>query len=290
MDLAGEEALAALEARVRSINAAAALVRTQQCRVDLARVLHCGAFSSARAAEAAAAAAAADERKPDFGSSGQAAPAAHSASHTEMCGAVGAAAAGECSHVDEAAAGSGYIRGAAGPPAAGGASGEGPRAAAAGNDATSHHRAAHTANGLHQAEAVGQQHAAGAPDIATGTASAGDWLARRSDQGGSAGTADQAGDSEQSGGHGAAGSCAADSGAAEAHGAARHVHDSGFATVSVRLDRDLRLDRSGLWYSDLGDAVFLGPLVPLTSAKQSLLMNVCLPCYPCSRCEHCHDD
>ena len=212
VDLAGEQELAALEARIRGINGAAALVRTQRSRVDLARVLHCGAFSSARATETAATAA--DER-----GYGQAAPAACSASHPGEHGAGGAADGGEISHMTEAAAAaSGHSHAAA----AGAAGWDGRRAAPAGNDASSHQRAAPAANGVHPAQAAAQQHAAGVRDCGLGTSSRSEY------------------------GHRSSGSGAAGSGSAEANGAARHVHDSGFATVSVRLSKDLCLTRFGL--------------------------------------------
>ncbi|KAK9839865.1 hypothetical protein WJX81_007319 [Elliptochloris bilobata] len=50
VDQASEGVLTELEARIRGINAAAALVRTQRCRVDLARVLHGFATVSVRLA------------------------------------------------------------------------------------------------------------------------------------------------------------------------------------------------------------------------------------------------
>ena len=239
MDLASEQELAALEARIRGINAAAALVRTQRSRVDLARVLHCGAFSSAHTAEAAAAAA--DEHRH-----GHAAPAACSASHTGVHGVGGAAGGSEFSHVAEAAAGSGHSRAAAAASAAGAVCRDKIHAAPIGNDASSRFRAAPTANGVHPTEAAAQRHAAGERVCDTGAGSSSDWRSQRGEHGGSAGTAGPAGSSQQHpNGCRFTGSGAAGSGSAEAHGAARHVHDSGFATVSVRLSKDLCLNRFG---------------------------------------------
>lgn len=260
MDLASEQELAALEARIRGINAAASLVRTQRSRVDLARVLHCGAFSSARAAEAAAAAAGADEH-----GHGQAAPAACSTSHTGVHGAGKAAGEGEHSRVAEAAASSGHSYAAAAPSVAGGAGWDGRHAAPAGNDASSHRRAAPAANGIHLAEAAAQQHAAGVRDCHMGASSSSDWQAQRDDRGGFAGAAGPAGSGQQHlDGRRFSSSGAADSGIAEAHGAARHVHDSGLATVSVRLSKDLCLTRFGL------EAVLQCNRCPPVAAKQPL--------------------
>ena len=188
MDLVGEATLLELEAAIRGINAAAALVRTQRCRLDLARVLGCGAFGAARASEAAAAAAAAATA-----TAAAAGPAAEGSERVSPPGrAAGSGEHGERCH--EQAGGADRREAASAPPADADAS-----ASRSGRDA----------------------HSSGA-------------------DGSGGGTGSSHGHEEASGAHGSA---AASGGVTANGGAGHHRHDSGFATVSVRVDGDICLTK-----------------------------------------------
>lgn len=212
MDQASEEALAELEATIRGINAAAALVRTQRCRVDLARVLNCGAFGGARRAAEAAAAAATAEAAAERGCL----PAcAH--------GAAGAHTPGGVAHCDGfGACGSrrGHERG----------------AHTADAEPSGHAHAAHPLDLTDSQQAYGRADADPDPESST---------AANGHQGSSAAAAE--GGSSSSGAQGVSALGSKQPGRGEA---APHRHDSGFATVSVRLGGDLCLERCGLYPAD----------------------------------------
>jgi hypothetical protein len=180
VDLVGEATLLELEAAIRGINAAAALVRTQRCRLDLARVLGCGAFGAARASEAAAAASAAG-------------PAAEGAERASPPGRAPASGVhGERCH--EQAGGADRQDAASAPPAGAEASASGSGRDAHGSGTEGSGGCTGSSHGLEEAGGAHSSAAAGSSGTANGRAG-------------------------------------------------RHRHDSGFATVSVRVSGGICLSK-----------------------------------------------